>query len=77
VPQLGDHQLEMRDHRLGADGTGLGRDARLALGRQYRAQGLDIIRVSRGGRHTGSESETVASCHHYRPSRAQPAASGL
>jgi hypothetical protein len=77
VPHLGDHQLEVGDHRLDASGTGLGCDARLPLGRQCRAQGLDVIRVSRFGRHTGSESDAAAPCQHNPQQGNQPAVSGL
>jgi hypothetical protein len=84
MPQFSDDQLEVRDHRLRANcpglragGTDLGGDARLPLGRQCRAQGLDVIRVSRSGHHAESESETVALRQHNPPRGDQPAASGL
>ena len=40
---LGDHQLEMSDHRLGARRPGLGQLARRALGRERRLQRFDVV----------------------------------
>jgi hypothetical protein len=58
VLQAGDHQLQMRDHRLGAGGTGFGFPAGQLLRRQGGAKGVDI-----GGNRFahGNDSTTVGS----------------
>jgi len=46
VPELGDLQLKVLDHRLGTGGAGLGLLACCALGRQLGLQDLDLSSVS-------------------------------
>ena len=42
-PQLGDHQLQVHHHGLGAAGAGLGLTAGRLFGRERGAQGLDLV----------------------------------
>jgi hypothetical protein len=42
---LGDHQLEMGDHRLGARHPGLGQLARRAFGRERRFQRFNVVGI--------------------------------
>ena len=74
MPELGDDELEVRDHRLRAGRAGLGpnrarlgRDAGRALRSQRCAERLDVVGVVRRDRHAGSESDTGTCRQHNRP----------
>ena len=57
MPQLGDQQLQMRHHRLGAGGAGFRLAARQLLGRKRGAQRVDVVGQGVGsGRHDGDSS---------------------
>jgi hypothetical protein len=43
VPELGDHQLQMRHHRLGTRGSGLRFPTRQLLSNKRRAQRVDVV----------------------------------
>jgi hypothetical protein len=60
VAELGDQQLQMRDHRLRAGRPRFGLAARLLLRGKGCAQGIDLGgRIGRAG-HVGSESQFSA-----------------
>ncbi len=60
MPQLGDHQLEMRHHRLGARRAGLGLAACQLLGRQGCTQLADVVQNRVGGGRHAPDSTTLA-----------------
>lgn len=79
--QLGDQQLEMRHHRLGAGSAGLGFAPCRALGNQRRTQRLGVVRqvLGSGGhvRESSTPRRVAKSLFGADPRPPQPAARGL
>ena len=80
--QLGDHQLQMRNHRLGTARARLGLPTCCAFGSKFSAQRINVVGNRSRGIHRNNEGITIARgrarriCQCHISSIAQPAISG-
>jgi hypothetical protein len=66
VPEFGDHQLEVRHHRLGTGGAGLRFAACQLFGSECGTQGVDIVRADVRCRRHSDDRITWPRCHARR-----------